>query len=100
MDESVKRWYDQYPELGKNIRKLGKINPKRRNAILMEIKNIILEFNHELIDKNVMDFDMKRRWYDKEAFSWMVINSLKYADKKIIFKVLKIFEKEFPAKNG
>ena len=43
----------------------------------------------DLIDKYVMDFPMglKRRWYDKDPFSWLIINSLKYANKNLLEKV-------------
>ena len=83
------RWYDNYPELSIYIEKLKDIDKKNRDEIFIKIKDLINENNPELIDKYVIEFPMglKRRWYDKDPFSWLIINSLKYATKEFLDKV-------------
>lgn len=83
------RWYDNYPELSIYIEKLKDIDKKKRDEIFIKIKDLINENNPELIDKYVIEFPMglKRRWYDKDPFSWLIINSLKYAAKEFLDKV-------------
>ena len=88
------RWYDNYPELSIYIEKLKNIDKKKRDIIFVNIKNLINSEYPDLIDKYVMDFPMglKRRWYDKDPFSWLIINSLKYANKKFIIKVIDLIK--------
>jgi hypothetical protein len=89
------RWYDNYPELAKYIEKMKEIDKEKRDSIIIMIKNFIIENSPDIIDKNVMDFPMglKRRWYDKDPFSWLIINSLKYANLDILNQVTELIKK-------
>jgi hypothetical protein len=48
------------------------------------------------MDRWVMEFPLttKRRWYDKNPYSWLVINSLKYSEKKLMNRVITYLNKE------
>ena len=49
-----------------------------------------MDYDNELIDRHVLKFPMtyKRRWYDKNPYSWVIINALKYANKDLITDVI------------
>jgi hypothetical protein len=83
------RWYDRYLDLGFHIERLKSLKKKERDKIILDIKDIIMDYDDKLIDRNVFDFSLslKRRWYDKDPFSWMVINALLYADETLLNKV-------------
>ncbi len=95
------RWYDEIPELADFLEKIKEKDRTERDKVFVDIKNIIVGLDPELIDKHAMEFplDLKRRWYDKDPISWMIINVLKYADEELIEKVIiyckERFEKAF-----
>lgn len=83
------RWYDRYLDLGHHIERLKSLKKKERDKIILGMKDVIMDYDDELIDRHVIDFPLsfKRRWYDKDPFSWMVINALMYADKALLNKI-------------
>ena len=94
---SNKRWYDAYPDLSILFEKMKNIDKEKRENILTKIKDLIIEIEPHLIDDNVLSFPMnqKRRWYDKDPYSWLIINSLEYATIELINKVTELIDKEF-----
>lgn len=88
------RWYDKI-RLGEYIRVLGKIAPEKRKKILTKINEIINQYDKDLIINNVMNFTLayKRRWYDKDPYSWLIINSLKYVNEDKLNQILIYMEK-------
>ena len=52
--------------------------------------DVILNYDNELFEKHVFEFPMTngRRWYDRDPFSWLVINALKYADEDLITDII------------
>ena len=84
------RWYDKYPDLRIFIEKLKDIKAKERDTIISEMKGIIESYDDELFDRHVVDYPMtcRRRWYDKDPFSWLVINGLKYANEDLITDII------------
>jgi hypothetical protein len=90
------RWYDKYPELGKLIERLRGVDEDEREAIFDGIKELDKDFDSELIDRHVMEFPMnlRRRWYDRDPYSWLVINALKYAEKPLIQKVIEYLKEK------
>ncbi len=93
--EKNKRWYDKYPDFSNNLEKLKDLTKEKRDFILSKIKDLINELKPDLIDKHVMEFpmDLKRRWYDEDPYSWLIINSLKYANKSFLKKATNILKK-------
>jgi len=85
-----KRWYDENPELRKLLEKLKKLEKYERDVIFEDIKKLDDDFDSKLIDRHVMEFPMnlRRRWYDRDPYSWLVINGLKYADDVLLAKVI------------
>ena len=92
------RWYDNKSELNKLIDQLGRIEKKERNEILIEIRDLINDYDPELIDRNVLDFPLssKRRWYDKDPVAWMTINGLMFAENEILEKAVSMIESRVP----
>ncbi len=85
-----KRWYDDNPRLALLLNLLKNQDKKLRDEIINELKEIINSYDDTLIDRHVSEFPMleKRRWYDKDPYSWLVINSIKYADKYLLEDIL------------
>jgi len=85
-----KRWYDSNPRLALLLNLLKNQDKECRDNIINHLKEIITKYDDTLIDRHVVDFPMteKRRWYDQDPYSWLVINSIKYADKELIKRII------------
>lgn len=49
--------------------------------IFEEVREIIQNKEPGVIDQHVDEFPLsadKRRWYDKEPYSWMIVNAMKF----------------------
>ena len=59
------------------------------------MKDIIIDYDYELFNRHVLEFSMthNRRWYDKDPFSWLTINGLKYANKELLNKIITYLKK-------
>lgn len=92
---SEKRWYDKNPDLKAFLKKLKHSNKSTQDIVLNDIKNLIMNFDSKLVDTHVMEFPLteKRRWYDKDPYSWLAINVLKYADEIILKDVINLKNK-------
>ena len=93
--DSKNRWYDKYSDLRSLLEKLKGLKRRERDKIILDMKDLIIDYDDELIDRYVFEFPipLRRRWYDKSPFSWLVINVLKYANKDLITDVI-IYLKE------
>jgi hypothetical protein len=90
MKNKYSRWYDKHPELKQlmDVLKVSQISEQEK--IIGGMKELIMEHDPELMDRWVLEFPLttKRRWYDKNPYSWLVINSLKYADRRLVRGVI------------
>ena len=86
------RWYDNYSELSDQFDKIKNSKKEKKDAVFLKIKDLITSYDLTLIEKHVLDFPMnqKRRWYDKDPFSWLIINSLKFADQNLLKKIIEL----------
>ena len=93
-----KRWYDHKSELNSLIQRIGRLEKKERNKILIEIRDLLNEHDPELIDRNVMDFPLtsRRRWYDKDPIAWMTINGLMFAEDELVSKAVALLASKVP----
>ncbi len=91
------RWYDKNPVLGNYIESLKLLEKNVMEKILIGIKDIIKKNDASLIDRTVLSFTIKRRWYDQDPYAWLIINALQFADKKIITTVIRCLKKELGA---
>ena len=89
-----KRWYDGNPALSGCIEKLKTADREYVERLMTDIENIVMKHDASLFDKHVMEFDIKRRWYDKNPYTWIIINSLRYASADLIDEVVAYLKKE------
>jgi len=84
------RWYDKHPELGLLLERLRILDLQDRERIIEGMKNLIVKYDEDLIDRYVLEFPLtlKRRWYDEDPISWMVINALKYVDEDLLENII------------
>ena len=94
-DNSDNRWYDNNPDLKEFLYKLKTSSKENQEKIFNDIKDIIMNYDDYLVEKHVMEFPLteKRRWYDKDPYSWLAINSLKYLDSEAIKKITDLRKK-------
>ena len=94
-DNSKNRWYDENPELKAFLQLLKYSDKADQDIIFNDIKDIIVNYDNNLVEKHVLEFPLteKRRWYDKDPYSWLAINSLKYLDSPAIDKVINLKNK-------
>ena len=90
MKKSFNRWYDKHPELMELLGALRHSRDSEQERIIGGMKELIMGHDPELMDRWVLEFPLttKRRWYDKNPYSWLVINSLKYADRRLVRGVI------------
>jgi hypothetical protein len=94
-NENRARLYDKFLDLSQYIEELRKLKKHKREKILINLKDLIISHDDTLFDKHVQEFPItvKKRWYDKDPFSWIVVNALKYADTDLLIKLFDYFEK-------
>ena len=85
-----KRWYDRNKSLASLLGMLKTRGPSDQEKLVTGMKEIIMEYDRDLMDRWVLEFPLttKRRWYDQNPYSWLVINSLKYADAKLLAGII------------
>ncbi|NOZ08745.1 MAG: hypothetical protein GXO91_07725 [FCB group bacterium] len=90
------RWYDPPSKLGLHFEKMQFLREHERDAIIVGIKNIIMKHDPDLINRHILEFASfsRNRWYDADPYTWLIINSLKYAGNDIITEVIKYLEKK------
>jgi hypothetical protein len=93
-----KRWYDAIPELREQIERLKHVGKEKRDKIFDGIKELESDFDTKLIDQHVLEFPMnlRRRWYDQDPTSWLMINALKYADRPLLGRVVDYIKLKLP----
>ncbi|MCG8572832.1 MAG: hypothetical protein MJB14_22090 [Spirochaetes bacterium] len=89
------RWYDAYPNFAYHLEKCKYLIESDLEKVMDQIKSIIMDYNADLLEKHVKDFPLdskKRRWYDKNPYSWMVVNSIKFVDEVTIENITEFID--------
>jgi len=84
------RWYDRYTDLAKHLGDLQTLNTGPRNRLVQDIIDTIRESDPQLLETFVLDFPLdilRRRWYDKDPYLWLIFNGLRNAELVLIKKV-------------
>ena len=81
------RWHDQDPILRDLLEKVKNLTEKEQDQVMMELKYIINKHDDTLIGSHIEEYRLRRRWYDKNPYTWLVINALKYASPELIEQV-------------
>ena len=90
------RWYVKYSALGECIKKLRDLKEEERNKIILGMLDLVMNYDNELIDTYDERFPItyRRRWYDEDPYSCMVINALLYADEDLITDIILYLEEK------
>ena len=84
------RWYDKYEELRRGLEVLKSMDRKERVPIVKDVLSMIKENDQGIIEATVMDYPLdshRRRWYDRDPYLWLMVNSLKCSDPDLVKKV-------------
>lgn len=88
----AKRCCDRHEGLSPALQKLRTTKERDRDNIVEAIKKIISKSDPDFIDnffkKLPLNLD-RRRWYDRDVYLWLVLNSLCYADDQTIKEVVR-----------
>jgi hypothetical protein len=84
------RWFDKYPDLRKSIDKLEDLNKGVRDEVIRGIEELILSYDNQSFDRyeRKFPFESSNRWYDKDPYAWLVINSIIYLDEDLITDII------------
>jgi len=96
MNTPDKRWYDKNKNLASLLGILKARDPCDQEKVVAGMKEIIMGYDQDLMDRWVLEFPLttKRRWYDQNPYSWLVINSLKYADSRLLGGIILFLKTE------
>jgi hypothetical protein len=81
------RWYDRVPALRRELESLRAMNARCRDHCVREILMLVKQSHPALMDQFVMQFPLnilRRRWYDKDPYLWLVFNGLRFADDPLL----------------
>jgi hypothetical protein len=91
----ARRWHDKDPVLRVALQKLAELPERQQEVLMMDLQRVIMKYDDRLIERNVSKFSIRRRWYDKNPYTWLIINSLKYASPELREKVSEFFLQRF-----
>lgn len=91
----VRRWHDKDPVLRIALLRLAELPERQQEVLMMDLQRLIMKYDDGLIERNVSKFSIRRRWYDKNPYTWLIINSLKYASAELREKVSEFFLERF-----
>jgi hypothetical protein len=87
----MNRWYNQHPNLEKSLDAFKDMEHKTRDPIVKGIMELVQQDDPSLLHcENAFDFplDFKgRRWYDSDPYLWLMVNTLKIADDRLLQSV-------------
>ena len=92
----MSRWYDKHEELAGYIESFEVMDKEKRDEFLIGIMSLIKQCDANLLDNFVHEFPMgiyRRRWYDKDPHTWLVINGLEYAKPNLLEAVTEYLRK-------
>ena len=82
-----RRWHDKDPVLSALLEKIQRLDEREQDQMMIEVKYIINKYDHTLIGKHIEEYKSRRRWYDKNPYTWLVINALKYSPPQLLDEV-------------
>ena len=82
------RWYDKYDNLKFHLDSFKEMDLELRDKLIKGVIGIIhKECPALLASENAFNFPLdlkRRRWYDKDPYLWLLFNTLKNADEKLL----------------
>jgi hypothetical protein len=98
-----KRWYDAYPRLRTCLERFQTMKQRDRDGIVKGAMAIIKEKMPDVFDKFALDFPLdvlRRRWYDKDPYLWLLFNGLSVAEKEMIQNASEYLERAMAEKKS
>jgi len=91
-----RRWYDRIRYFSEIINDIERLSVEDRDQLLMEIQKLIASYDSDLVDRHVnqFSFNERRRWYDRDPYAWLILNSLKFADDVLLMRVAKFIHQQ------
>lgn len=89
-----KRWYDNYQDLGVYLEKLKHFRAGRQGEIFGKIMAVLEQQCPEYRNFDVSQIKESRRWYDKQTYARITINSLKASSARGKEAVRQLLKKE------
>jgi len=90
--KEMERWYDKYEELGKHLDSFKNMKEENRDPLIKGIMSIVQQQSPELLAcEKAFEFPLelhRRRWYDNDPYLWLLFNTLKSANKKVLILVV------------
>ncbi len=97
------RWYDRHDKLAEYLDLMAELSPEQRDELVKGIMVIIERESPDFLTDLVLQFPLdllRRRWYDKDPYLWLVFNGLEYADDAVVEKVVGYFKENASAVKG
>ena len=95
-----KRWYDNFRSFAKQLERLKNVSSAQLDAVTKGIFAILEENDATHIRGDFLDASCTsdfikayaidlyhKRWYDKDPYLWLIVNSLKYASPSVVEKI-------------
>ncbi|MBF0429948.1 MAG: hypothetical protein HQK83_01615 [Fibrobacteria bacterium] len=94
----MNRWYDKNEQLAKCLDAFKTMDQQPKDKLIQNIMSIINEDDPDLLSaKHALGFPLepkRRRWYDADPYLWLLMNTLRKANDKLLSKVIDVIEKE------
>ena len=81
------RWYDRDPTLADAIEGLKDLDARSLDRVMAEVERVIVARDETLLERYVDRFEVRRRWYDRNPYTWLIVNSLQFAPKDVVDEV-------------
>jgi predicted PolB exonuclease-like 3'-5' exonuclease len=92
------RWYDQHAILSERLDDFKEMDEKRKDYLIKGVMNLVTGYDPNLLScDKAFDFPLafnRQRWYDQDPYLWLMFNTLKIADAKLIQSVTHYLENE------
>lgn len=96
MEKKGNRWYDHNPALAECLESMRYLEPAIRDALVRDILKLIRSRRPDLLEAGrSLDFPLdlfRRRWYDKDPYLWLVINTLRMGNEALHEAVITYFK--------
>ena len=95
MKKRKNRWYDKYERLAICLERFKGMPHASRDRLIAGVFDILRQTNPDILEKQFIKFPLeilRRRWYDKDPYLWLLFNGLKFVDTEVLEMVTSYLE--------